>query len=146
MTSETLFEPDFYTIGYEDFSVFELIEVLKGYKIKTLIDIRSVPYSQYNAQFSKKNLEQVLWRDHIAYVHMKELGNPKKFWGKPNWKTLYRNLILPQLPGLLDRMKRMDGPICLMCREKHYEHCHRSIVAHELSFSGFMGKNLRKIY
>jgi len=123
-----------------------MIEVLKGYKVKTLVDIRSIPYSSYNTQFSKKNLEQSLMREGISYYHMKELGNPKKFWGKRNWKTLYRNLIVPQLPALLDRMKILHGPICLMCRERDYENCHRSIVAHELSFNGFMGKNLRKVY
>jgi len=145
MNNKTLFQPDFYTMGYEGFTVFEMIEILKKYNIKTVVDIRIKPFSM-NAQFSKKNLEISMKNSEIEYICMRELGNPKQFWGKADWKYLYRNHIKPVIPSVVEKLRRMKAPICLMCKEKHPEDCHRSIIAHELSFSGFIGKNLRKIY
>jgi len=146
MISDTLFEPDFYTIGYEGFDLFGFVEILKKYNIKSVVDIRSVPYSQFSSQFSKSNLGDTLWRDKIYYFHMKELGNPKKFWKEKEWRMMYRDMIVPQLPRLMAKIKSFPAPVCFMCREKNYEDCHRQIVGIELAHHGFMGKHLRKIY
>ena len=144
--SSGLFATDFYTIGYEGWNVFELIQILEKYGVRTVVDIRSIPYSSYNKAYSKNNLQEVLRFNKIDYVHVKELGNPKKFWGKRDWKILYGNLIKPLLPDVLRKLKMMKAPIVLLCREKHPENCHRIIVANELAKHGFIGKHLRNIH
>ncbi len=144
--SEGLFTTDFYTIGYEGWNVYELIQILEKYLIKTVVDIRSIPYSAYNKQYSKNNLSEVLRFNKIDYYHAKTLGNPKRFWDKKDWKILYGNMIKPLLPSLLKEFKKMKPPLVLLCREKHPENCHRIIVANELAKHGFIGKHLRNIH
>ena len=49
-----------YTIGYGSRSIVELIEVLQQHQVAYLIDVRSVPYSRYKPEFSKKPLANEL--------------------------------------------------------------------------------------
>jgi len=144
--NSSLFKTDFFTIGYEGWNVFELIQILKKYSIKTVIDIRITPFSSYNKQYNKNNLKEVFRFNDIVYFHAKLLGNPKRFWDKKDWKILYGNMIKPLLPTLLKEFKMMKAPIVLLCREKHPENCHRIIVANELAKHGFIGKHLRNIH
>ena len=138
-----LFPTDFYTIGYEGLTAQKLADILKDNGVKTLADIRSYAKSM-NPSFNKTELEATMARNGIKYVHMKELGNPKEFWGKSNWKTLYRNHILAKVPESIRTIKALPQPVALMCREKDPADCHRNVVAQELANSGFMGSHIRR--
>ena len=120
-----------YTIGYGSRSIVELIEVLRQHQVAYLIDVRSVPYSRYKPEFSKKPLANELEQQGIRYVFMGDsLG------GKPDDETCYVN-------GIVDYEKvkntefyqrgierlhtafAQQQRIALMCSEGKPEHCHR---------------------
>jgi uncharacterized protein (DUF488 family) len=136
-------EIQFYTIGYEGLSLGQFVEILKGHNVKTLVDIRINPYSR-DPSFSKSSLTVSMPMNEIKYEHLKELGNPKRFWGKPDWHTLYRSHIMENLPETITKIQDMDGPVALMCMEKDPTNCHRTVVASEFANAGFIGKNIKR--
>ena len=120
-----------YTIGYGSRSIAEFIEVLKQFHIAFLIDVRSVPYSGYKPEFSKKSLEIEVQKHGIRYVFMGEL-----LGGKPDDESCYVNGMVDY-----DRVKKTEffqqgiarihtafsqqQRVALMCSEGKPEHCHR---------------------
>jgi len=75
-----------YTIGYGNRSIEAFIRLLRQYEIQFLIDVRSRPYSRFNAKFSKDALERQLKEASIRYVFMGDtLG------GRPNDSTCYQD-------------------------------------------------------
>ncbi len=121
-----------WTIGYGSRSIAEFIEVLQQFEIAYLIDVRSVPYSRYKPEFSKKPLAYELEQHGIHYVYMGDL-----LGGKPDDETCYVN-------GMVDYEKVKNAEffqrgierlrtafsqqqrVALMCAEGKPEHCHRT--------------------
>lgn len=120
-----------YTIGYGSRLMTEFIEVLKQFHIAFLIDVRSIPYSRYKPEFSKKPLQNEVEKHGIRYVFMGEL-----LGGKPEDESCYVNGMVDY-----DKVKQMEffqqgiqrihtafsqqQRVALMCSEEKPEHCHR---------------------
>ena len=120
-----------YTIGYGSRSIAEFVEVLQQSEIAYLIDVRSIPYSRYKPEFSKKPLANEMEQHGIRYVYMGDL-----LGGKPDDETCYVN-------GMVDYKKVQNAEfyqrgierlhiafsqqqrVALMCSEEKPEHCHR---------------------
>ncbi|MGZ6365218.1 MAG: DUF488 domain-containing protein, partial [Ktedonobacteraceae bacterium] len=68
-----------YTIGYGNRSIEDFVKLLKKFDIKFLVDIRSQPYSRFNTDFSKDELEKSLKQHSIRYIFMGNTlgGRPK---------------------------------------------------------------------
>lgn len=49
-----------YSIGHGNQSIDKFIQLLEDNGIMTLVDVRTSPYSRYNPQFNKDNLEHLL--------------------------------------------------------------------------------------
>ena len=43
-----------YTIGHSNLPEQEFIRLLQKYEVRTLVDVRSTPYSKYNPQFNRE--------------------------------------------------------------------------------------------
>ncbi|NKB35687.1 MAG: DUF488 family protein [Gammaproteobacteria bacterium] len=68
-----------YTIGHSTHKITEFVALLGMHEIEAIADIRSAPYSRYNPQFNKDELQQSLKESGIAYVYLgKELGHDVK--------------------------------------------------------------------
>lgn len=123
-----------YTIGHSNHSIEHFTGLLKKHKINLLFDVRSVPYSRYNPQYNKENLQREIIKNDIEYVFMGD-----KLGGKPRNLFICRenmdfNLILEllrqsetfksgiyELIGMLDNNKRLS----IMCAEENPFNCHR---------------------
>ena len=46
-----------YTIGHSNHSIDRFIQLLDENGIMILVDVRSAPYSRYNPQFNKEDLQ-----------------------------------------------------------------------------------------
>ena len=68
-----------YTIGYGNRSIEDFVKLLQKFDIKFLVDIRSQPYSRFNHDFSKDELEKSLKQHSIRYIFMGDTlgGRPK---------------------------------------------------------------------
>lgn len=128
-----------FTIGYEGMDIANFLEKLSENKVNVLIDVRELPLSRKKG-FSKASLRENLGKKGIAYLHFKELGSPKELR-----KELYRSRdfgsffdkfedYLKTKGGVLEDLhkKILNEKSCLMCFEKDFEFCHRSILTKEI--------------
>lgn len=127
-----------FTIGHSTHSIEKFIELLSTHGIQVVADVRSSPFSKFNPQFNRENLQISLKASGIRYVFLgKELGarseDPACYVAD---KVQYDRLAkTPLFQSGLDRV--IEGAnnyrIALMCAEKDPLDCHRTIlVAREL--------------
>jgi len=144
---ERIGDYDFYTIGYEKRSFEQFLDLLKAKKIRTLIDVRKNPVSQYREEFNKEFLMESMRKNGIKYVHHPELGVPSEVrrkleeTGDYNWFFKeYDEKIAPELRNL--NLKDFSQPIAFMCVELDPTKCHRHRIALELEKKGYKGYDL----
>lgn len=134
-----------YTIGYQNKSLDDLINILEKNKINLLIDIRDSGKSSNKPQFNSEILKREFQKININYLHKSELGvifqirapyiegyiSDKAFRG---WYQWHLKNIEFNLQNFIELCKK-SGKTCLLCMEqyskpngkqKHY--CHRDIL------------------
>ena len=124
---------EIFTIGHSTHSIDVFIELLLQHEITAICDVRSIPYSQYNPQFNREHLKQMLVKYNIVYVFMgKELGarseNAQCYrHGQVQFDRLAREpLFIKGINRLREGMKKYR--IALLCAEKDPITCHRTIL------------------
>jgi uncharacterized protein (DUF488 family) len=124
---------ELYTIGHSNHSLERFTELLELHSIGALADVRSSPYSKFNPQFNRENLQKALREQQIAYVYLgRELGprsdDPSCYRdGKVQYSRLARTeLFRKGIDRLRNGMKTYR--IALMCSEKDPIVCHRMIL------------------
>ena len=129
-----------YLTGYEGERLEDFLKRLKKFRIKAVIDVREIPLSRKNS-FSKKNLDEILSRRGIRYYHFPGLGSPKRMREKlhstDDYLTFfkeYRNHINKKKSSInkLIEIILKEKVVVLLCYEKRYELCHRSIVTDKI--------------
>ena len=53
-----------YTMGFSNRTWDETLEILANYKIKRVVDIRTLPGSKHTPQFNLENLQLLCWQHH----------------------------------------------------------------------------------
>ncbi len=135
-----------FTIGHSTRPLTELIELLRAHGVTQVVDVRTVPRSRRNPQFSQETLPQALQDAGIGYIHLPDLGglrhtradSPNKAWRNASFRGFADYMQTPQfedgLAQLLDLAAR--GQIVLMCAEAVPWRCHRSLIADALAVRG----------
>ncbi len=131
---------EIFTIGYGGRETDEFIALLNRYRIDTLFDVRSQPYSRFSPDFCKERLSAILNRNGINYEFMGDSlgGRPddsrcytyspqrkKKLLDARKCETrdFYRNGISRLKQALSDGRR-----IVIMCSELEPHDCHRGYV------------------
>lgn len=131
-----------FTVGHSTHSIERFIELLLCNQIQVVADVRSSPFSRFNPQFNRKELQESLRQAGIRYVFLgKELGarsdDPTCYVAD---KVQYDRLAKTALfQSGLDRVIEGSSKfrVALMCAEKDPLECHRTIlVARELVKKG----------
>jgi len=140
-----------FTIGYEGYNIEDFIKKLKDSNIQQLIDTRELALSRKNG-FSKGILSQELKKAGILYKHIPDLGSPKEIrhqlhqdWDYKRFFNEYKEHIKD--PDVLGNISDIEGrakrkKTVLLCFEKDYKTCHRSIIAEELLKRGWKVNHL----
>lgn len=130
-----------FTIGHGNHSIEKLIRLLEDNGIMVLVDVRTAPYSRFNSQFNKEDLERTLYERWIEYVYAgKYLG------GRPSDSNLYKSRTIPiedvdylhevDYPEIMKRdwfikaIERLlemadEQTTAIMCSEEDPAKCHR---------------------
>lgn len=122
-----------WTIGHSTLAQAELIALLKGYGIATLVDVRSFPRSRKNPQFNIEELERALPEAGLRYVWLgKEIGGFRKGG----------YIAYTETPEFADGLARLEGiaagsPTAYMCAEKLFFKCHRRHISDALTRRGW---------
>lgn len=138
--------PPIFTIGHSNRSIGDFIRLLQSHGIKRVIDIRTVPKSRHNPQFTREALCASLQAERIGYTHLKKLGGLRH--SRPDSKNLaWRNtsfrgfadyMQMPEFELGLERAMKLAStkPCALMCAEAVPWRCHRSLVSDALIARG----------
>jgi uncharacterized protein (DUF488 family) len=150
----------FYTIGHSNKEISVFIDLLNKYDVDLLIDVRSYPYSQYNPQFNKQNIEKELLAKGIDYLF---LGN--YLGGRPKDPTCYKGGEIPtskvnylDVVDYIEVSKRdwyhkgieillskaRSNRVAIMCSEEDPNRCHRHhLIAKTLLDKCFAVRHIR---
>ena len=134
-----------FTIGYEGRSIDEFLNLLIKNNIQTLFDVRKNPVSRKYG-FSKSQLQSLLGKLYIEYIHLPELGIHSKLRkglkDTRSYQTLfkkYKKEILPYQEEALLKIRyqiKRKNRVAITCFEREPEMCHRSCIVSQLKESG----------
>jgi len=132
-----------FTIGHSTRPINDFIDLLKQNNINMIVDVRSIPYSKFNPQYNKQQLEDALEQSGIKYLHMEGLGgfrNPVKNSVNEGWKNkrfrgyadyMQTKAFRDNLNVLID-LAGMNT-VAIMCSEAVPWRCHRSLISDALT-------------
>ena len=135
-----------YSIGHSNHSAEHIIHLLTLHGIQAIVDVRSVPYSRHNPQFSREALELNLNAHGISYFFLgKELGGMRR---EPecyhNHQVDYDRVA--QLPAFQEGLRKLVDissrkKVAMLCAEKDPLSCHRTLLIAR-HVRGFIGEVL----
>lgn len=123
-----------FTVGHSVLSLEDFFNLLHMHKIKTLVDVRSVPFSPRNPQFNRTELNQSLTNAGFKYHFMGDtLG------GRPFDESLYHDngianyLAVRESKSFLEALSKFiawsrEENAALMCGEEDPITCHRALM------------------
>lgn len=127
-----------FTLGYQERSIDEFIEILRAQEISVLVDVRETAWS-HKPGFSKTAFSRALAEAGIEYVHARFAGNPKSLRRTaPTHRACLERYatyvdgsaeIVDAFDQLIREMIAAGKKVCLTCFERHADDCHRSIIA-----------------
>jgi len=135
-----------FTIGHSTRPIEEFIGLLESSGVRRLIDIRTIPKSRRNPQFSADNLAASLPAARLGYVLLKALGGLRH----PHTDSVNTGWRNASFRGYADYMQTNEfevalgraialaqqEPTALMCAEAVPWRCHRSLVSDALVVRG----------
>jgi uncharacterized protein (DUF488 family) len=135
-----------FTVGHSTLPLDEFIALLKGYGIKCLVDIRTVPRSRHNPQFNGDTLRVALRTQGIEYVPLRALGGLRHArpdssntgWRNASFRGYADYMQTEEFARGLAQLTTLSGAqrTAIMCAEAVPWRCHRSLVADALSVRG----------
>jgi uncharacterized protein (DUF488 family) len=134
-----------YTIGYEGTTIERFLATLLAARVDTLVDVRELPLSRKKG-FSKNSLEELIGEAGISYIHMRDLGDPRK--GRDAAKSgdfrKFRQIYLSHFHSkraqkAFEALVSLGSTntLCMMCFERDPRTCHRHIIAQRMKVRGF---------
>jgi uncharacterized protein (DUF488 family) len=141
-----------FTVGHSTRPAVELVELLRAYGIRTLVDIRTVPRSRTNPQYNTDTLEGTLAEVGLRYVHLPRLGglrkarkdSPNGAWRNASFRGYADYMATEEFARGMEELRALteDGPVALMCAEAVPWRCHRSLVADALYARGVEARHI----
>ncbi len=123
-----------FTVGHSVLSLEDFFNLLRMHKIKTLVDVRSVPFSPRNPQFNRTELDHSLSKAGFNYYFMGDtLG------GRPFDESLYHDngvanyLAVRESKPFVEAIAKFmtwarEENAALMCGEEDPITCHRALM------------------
>lgn len=131
-----------YTIGHSTHPWNEFIDILKSFHILTLIDVRTIPKSKFNPQFTKEHLSSMLPQSKISYQHIPGLGGLRhahkdsinKAWRNTSFRGYADYMQTSEFQEALQGLLKVaqESLTAIMCAEAVPWRCHRSLIADAL--------------
>ena len=139
-------ELELWTIGHSTRPIEELIEALRSFEIKVLVDVRTYPSSRRYPQFNRDQLKVALAEAGIKYLHFPALGGRRN--ARPDSLNMaWRNKMFRGYADYMETDEFRSGiagllevaqadRTAIMCAEAVWWRCHRSLIADYLKANG----------
>lgn len=141
-----------FTIGHSNRTIQEFIQILEAYKLKLVIDIRTIRKSRHNPQFGEDRLAKALAKKGIDYLPLAGLGGLRptnkssvnKAWRNTSFRGyadyMQTDEFKKNLRRLISLSKRKR--LVMMCAEAVPWRCHRSLVGDALLVHGYPAEDI----
>jgi len=136
-----------FTVGHSTRSLEEFVDLLRHYGVKRLVDVRTIPRSRHNPQFSKETLGPYLRHRHIGYRHMKDLGGLRHAhadskntgWQNASFRGFADYMQTDSFAEAVEKLGKIakESPAAIMCAEAVPWRCHRALIGDALLIRGF---------
>ncbi len=134
------------TVGHSNQPWAEFLRLLQAHGVTLVVDVRKLPGSRRNPQFSRDTFSQALQRAGIGYVHMPGLGGLRRprsgslnsGWENASFQGYADYMLTPEFEkGLQELLEHVGGKrAALVCAEALPWRCHRSLIADALVVRG----------
>lgn len=153
--------PLVYTVGHSNMTEDQFLELLVKPGIRTIVDVRTSPYSRFAPHFNQAALRGALRSRGIGYAF-----DGEKLGGRPSDPSLYKDGVAPQghadylnlvdypavarQPWFQEGVERLlelaaEAPTATMCSEEDPNRCHRHhLIAQELLKLGVGVRHIRR--
>ncbi|MXR29956.1 DUF488 family protein [Pseudomonas sp. PICF6] len=138
-----------YTVGHSTRTLEQFVEIVSGFGVDTIVDIRTVPRSRTNPQYNLDTLAQRLAEFDIGHQQIPELGGLRKksktvadevnaFWVNRSFHNYADYALSQEFEVGLNRLLALSKThhCAIMCAEAVWWRCHRRIVADYLLLRG----------
>lgn len=123
-----------FTIGHSQHPVEYFVKLLKDHNINYLIDVRSMPYSEYAQSYNKENLQESLKKHSIKYFFMGTYFGARQenrdFYNTEGYFDYEKIANTDRFKQAVENVKKgmEQYNIALMCTEKEPIDCHRAVL------------------
>jgi uncharacterized protein (DUF488 family) len=134
------------TIGHSNRPLDTFLELLRSNEVAHVLDVRTVPRSRHNPQFSQENLPASLASAGIAYTHVPGLGGLRHAradsantgWRNASFRGYADYMQTPEFAENVDAVVELarSERCVLMCAEAVPWRCHRSMIGDALLVRG----------
>jgi uncharacterized protein (DUF488 family) len=135
-----------FTIGHSNRAAEAFLALLRAHGIECVADIRTIPRSRHNPQFSRDALRARLRAAGIAYRHLKTLGglrhpradSKNRGWRNASFRGFADYMETAEFAAGLERLIELGRGkrTAMLCAEAVPWRCHRSLVADALLARG----------
>ncbi|EJL03007.1 MULTISPECIES: DUF488 family protein [Pseudomonas] len=138
-----------YTIGHSTKTLDQFVDIVKGFSIGMIIDVRTVPRSRTNPQYNLDTFGQQLANVGIGHEQIAQLGGLRKksrtvgdevnsFWDNRSFHNYADYALSDEFEEGLDRLLELSRTqrCAIMCAEAVWWRCHRRIIADYLLLRG----------
>jgi uncharacterized protein (DUF488 family) len=148
--ARSIAEANFFTLGYAGRTIQQVIDLLRGASVRSLLDVRYNPVSMYKPDFSKSNLQRSVADAGMVYHHIRELGVPRDVRAtaagegsrEPIWKWYDCCVVDSYFSRNLHWFMNLEHPVAMMCMEQDPTECHRHRIFLALERQGLQGFDL----
>jgi uncharacterized protein (DUF488 family) len=124
-----------FTIGYGGRQFDDFVAILLKYRIDSILDIRSNPFSRFQPRYNKANLQSLLSEQGIEYLYKGDVlgGKPRAGMFYHSNGVLNHDLIniTKSYQNAIDEVITLATNyenICLLCSELNPDNCHRKTL------------------
>ncbi|HEX2198732.1 MAG TPA: DUF488 domain-containing protein [Burkholderiales bacterium] len=138
--------PTVWTLGHSTRPLDGFLDLLAGYRLEALADVRRFPGSRRQPQFAQAALRESLAGRGIAYRWLPALGgrrrprpdSPNTAWRNASFRGYADHIGTAEFSGGLDELLALAGQqrTVLMCAEAVWWRCHRALIADVLCVRG----------
>ena len=132
-----------HTIGHSTRTARKLIELLRAHGVEQVVDVRTIPRSRHNPQFTRLALSRSLRAAKIGYRHLKALGGLRHArldsvnlgWRNASFRGYADYMQTEDFAVGLERLEQLAArrPTAILCAEALPWRCHRSLIADALT-------------
>ena len=141
-----------FTIGHSTRTWEGFRDLLRAHGIERLIDVRTIPKSRHNPQFSRDVLARKLRGARVGYVHLGALGglrharrdSTNQGWHNASFRGYADYMQTPEFEKGLQRLIQLakQKKSAVMCAEAVPWRCHRALIADALTVRGIRAAHI----